>query len=135
MNKNRVNLEIVGTNKLLPNGEETFQILMTFTLSVFAWIFFIASSVFHAINYIQGIFSKSIFQLSEVRPTFLFVLLIFFIVIEWIGRNRNYVLDKFLAYGNRIFCWSFIMVLLVLIFIPGREQQPQLQPQFIYFQF
>ncbi|MFT7352176.1 MAG: alginate O-acetyltransferase complex protein AlgI [Flavobacterium sp.] len=129
-NKNRVNLEIVAKNRLLPNGKETLQILTTFALTVFAWIFFRANSVSHAIHYIQGIFSKSLFQLPEVRPTFLSVLLVFFIVIEWIGRDGNYALDKFAGFGNRIFRWSFIMLLLLLIFIFGREEQ-----QFIYFQF
>jgi hypothetical protein len=53
-------------------AKETLQILTTFTLCFFAGYFLGLIRYYHAINYIQGIFSKSIFQLPEVRPTFFY---------------------------------------------------------------
>jgi D-alanyl-lipoteichoic acid acyltransferase DltB (MBOAT superfamily) len=129
-NNNRANLDIVAKDNILPNLKEIFQMLTTFALTVFAWIFFRANSVMDAFAFVNGIFSKSLFTITEVRPSFLLVLLAFFITIEWIGRNGNYALDNFNRYGNRILRWSFIVLLLVLIFIFGKEEQ-----QFIYFQF
>lgn len=129
-NRNRTNLGVVAQNHLLPNFKEMFQMLTTFGLTVFAWIFFRADSVTSAFDYIKGIFSKSLVTLPEVRPTFLIILVTFFIVIEWLGREGNFALDNFRNHGNRFFRWSFVLLILVLLFIFGKEEQ-----QFIYFQF
>jgi len=51
-NKNRVNTNIVAEGKWIPNLKELTQILITFSLTVFAWIFFRANSVSHAFDYI-----------------------------------------------------------------------------------
>ena len=42
-NKNRNNLDEVASNSILPNVKELFQILLTFGLTTFTWIFFRAS--------------------------------------------------------------------------------------------
>ena len=42
--------------------------LLTFGLTVFAWIFFRAENIGHAFNYISEILSKSIFALSFPLP-------------------------------------------------------------------
>jgi D-alanyl-lipoteichoic acid acyltransferase DltB (MBOAT superfamily) len=129
-NKNRTNLEIVAKNRWLPNFKESLQMIVTFGLTAFAWIFFRANSVASAFHYIKGIFTKSLFSLPEIRPTFLILLVLFFIIIEWLGREGNFALDNFRKFGNRWFRWSFVMLILVLLFIFGKEEQ-----QFIYFQF
>lgn len=129
-NQNRTNLGVVAQYRWLPNFKETFQILTTFGLTVFAWIFFRADSVTSAFAYIKGIFSKSLLTLPEVRPTFLIILVMFFIVVEWHGREGNFALDNFRNHGNRFLRWSFTFLILVLLFLFGKEEQ-----QFIYFQF
>jgi D-alanyl-lipoteichoic acid acyltransferase DltB (MBOAT superfamily) len=129
-NSNRTNLGVVAQNRLLPNLKETFQMLTTFGLTVFAWIFFRADSVTSAFAYINGIFSKSLITLPEVRPVFLIVLVTFFIIVEWLGREGNFALDNFRNHGSRFFRWSFVLLILVLLFVFGKEEQ-----QFIYFQF
>jgi alginate O-acetyltransferase complex protein AlgI len=129
-NKNRTNIEIVAKNSWLPSFKESCQMAITFSLTVFAWIFFRANSVSLAVLYIKGIFTKSLLSVPEVRPTFLIVLLLFFIVIEWLGREGGFALDNFRKQGNRFFRWSFVMLILVLLFVFGKEEQ-----QFIYFQF
>jgi alginate O-acetyltransferase complex protein AlgI len=129
-NQNRTNLDLVAKNKWLPNFKEIVQMGTTFGLTVFAWIFFRSDSVSSAFVYIKGIFTKSLFSFPEVRPSFLFVLLVFFMIIEWIGREGDFALDHFRKVGNRIFHWSFVLLILILLFIFGKEEQ-----QFIYFQF
>ena len=64
---NRNNLEIVAMNKLIPSFRDVFNILLTFSLTVFAWIFFRAESVHHAIEYIVGIFNASLFTIPDVK--------------------------------------------------------------------
>lgn len=128
--QNRNNLDIVAQDKWFPTVKETMRMAVTFALTTFAWIFFRAKSVTGAMLYIKGIFSKSLFSLPEIRPTFILVLLAFFIVIEWTGREGNFALEHFRKHGNRMMRWSFLILILMLLFIFGREEQ-----QFIYFQF
>ncbi|KVV15881.1 MBOAT family protein [Flavobacterium sp. TAB 87] len=129
-NKNRINLDIIAQDRLLPSMRESLQMFTTFALTVFAWVFFRADSVSSAFHFINGIFSKSLISLPQIRPTFLIILIIFFIVVEWLGRQGNFALDNFKKYGSRAFRWTFIILILTLLFIFGKEEQ-----QFIYFQF
>ena len=55
---NRVNLEIVAHDRILPNSKEVFQILLTFFLTALARIFFRSDNLQHAFSYLSGIFSK-----------------------------------------------------------------------------
>ncbi|MEN4759392.1 MBOAT family O-acyltransferase [Chryseobacterium sp. C39-AII1] len=88
--KNRHNLEVVAMGKIIPSFREVFSILLTFTLTCFAWIFFRAESVSHAIGYIKGIFSQSLFSFpTEFRPV-LFWLVIFMLGMEWMNRTHDY---------------------------------------------
>lgn len=128
--RNRVNLNVVAQNRLLPNMKEAFQMLSTFILTVFAWIFFRSDSIGSALLYVKGIFTKSLLSLPEIRPTYLVVLLVFFIVVEWLGREGNFALEAFRSYGNRYVRWSIVVLLIVFLFVFGNEEQ-----QFIYFQF
>jgi len=131
---NRNNLDIVAKGKLLPSLNEFFQMLITFALAVFAWIFFRAQNIGHAISYISGIFSLSLFQMPKFsdkkEAVLLFILLTIFIVIEWIGREQPFALAKITLQWKRPFRWFFYFMILSLIFVmAGKEQQ------FIYFQF
>jgi len=60
-NNNRNNLETVAQGKLLPSIKEVYFMLLTFGLTVFAWIFFRAENIGHAISYISEILSPSLF--------------------------------------------------------------------------
>ena len=98
-NKNRKNLDTVSLNRLFPELKEMFQMLSTFILTVFAWIFFRAENVSHALSYITGIFSKSLFSISisEIKNIsynndiiFHVLLIIGFIFFEWVQRNKKH---------------------------------------------
>ncbi|MGL2988095.1 MBOAT family O-acyltransferase [Flavobacterium sp. RSSA_27] len=129
-NKNRSNLEIVANNSVFPTLSEFIAMAVTFILTVFAWIFFRAESLPVAFQLIQGIFSSSFFQLPLIRPTYLIVLILFFVSIEWFGRRGNFALEHFLGNRSRILRWSFYLFLLVLLFL--FQSEPEI---FIYFQF
>ena len=58
--KNRNNLEVVAQGSVLPSLKELFSILLTFSLTVFAWVFFRAENLSHAIQYILDVFSQPI---------------------------------------------------------------------------
>lgn len=88
--KNRHNLEVVAMGKIIPSFREVFNILMTFALTCFAWIFFRAASVSDAIGYIKGIFSQSLFSFPTSFNPVLFGLILFMLGMEWANRTQDY---------------------------------------------
>ena len=130
LNQNRKNLDIVAKEKLLPNLKEFSSILLTFFLTLVAWIFFRAENVTHAINYIAGIFSYSLFSIPEIRIKSISALIIFFVIIEWIGRDGEYAIEKINFKIPKAFRWAFYYLIAMLIFLYQKDEQ-----QFIYFQF
>lgn len=130
LNRNRNNIEIVAVNSKLPSAREFIMMIATFGFTVFAWIFFRANNVKHAIQFISGIFSKSFFSIPTERPTYLILLLFFFIGMEWIGRRNKYALEKIGFQYNSTLRWFMYMLLIIFVFIFGEKEQ-----EFIYFQF
>ncbi|WP_396156674.1 MBOAT family O-acyltransferase [Flavobacterium sp.] len=129
-NTNRNHLDIVAQGKFLPSIKELAMMLITFSLTVFAWIFFRVQDVTHAFIYISGIFSKSLFTIPTITPLVLFAFIGLFITIEWLGRQNQYAIAKFCDNWPRFFRWSFYYLVIAAIFyFNGTEQQ------FIYFQF
>ncbi|WP_297514478.1 MBOAT family protein [Flavobacterium sp.] len=129
-NKNRNNIGIVAEGRMLPNVREIFSIGITFLLTVFAWIFFRANNMTHALSYIKGIFTKSLLSIPTVLPYSIFALLLFFITIEWVGREHQYALQRFGMKWPKFLRLSFYYLIIILIFaFMGKEQE------FIYFQF
>jgi alginate O-acetyltransferase complex protein AlgI len=129
-NKNRNNLEVVAMGSLLPTVKDFFKIIITFSLTVFAWIFFRAEDMSHAFSYIDGILSKSLFTFPSVFPVSIIFLTIFFFVIEWFGRENHFAIETFGFKWPKIFRRIFYYLIIILIFLfMGKEQE------FIYFQF
>ncbi|MDC1227259.1 MBOAT family protein, partial [Algibacter sp.] len=95
-NNNRNNLETVAQGKYLPSLKELFSMLITFGLTVFAWIFFRANNIEHAISYISGIFSDSILNRPNIENIIQLVIVVFFVLffvfIEWLGRSGKYAI-------------------------------------------
>ncbi|MGC4041433.1 MAG: MBOAT family O-acyltransferase [Flavobacterium sp.] len=129
-NTNRNNLEIVAKGRLLPSLKEFLSIVITFLMTVFAWIFFRASSISGAFTYIKGMFSESLFRLPGVKTYMLLLFVVFFMVIEWFGREQQFALNKFGLKWPKPFRQGFYMLLIVAIFLFSSKEQ-----QFIYFQF
>jgi len=130
-NTNRANLDIVAEGKYLPSLKDVFSIGITFGLTVFAWIFFRAESLNHAINYILGIFSNTLLSNPTIRPSnILVLLLLIFIVVEWIGREGEYALANIGVRWYKPLRWFMYYIIILCIYIFKSSGQ-----QFIYFQF
>ena len=127
---NRNHLDIVAKGKVLPSLKELCFMIITFSLTVFAWIFFRSKSVADAFSYISGIFSNSLFTLPTIRPTNLFILIIVFMIIEWFGREEQFAIAKLGFKHSRIYRWLFYYAIVLAIFYYGNKEQT-----FIYFQF
>lgn len=131
LGKNRKNIETVASGKLMPSLRDVYSIVITFSLVVFAWIFFRANSIEHAISIIGTIVSPSFFSIPMLNvPWYLYVILAGFILIEWVGRENQYALAAWGVRWPRLLRWSFYYLLVFIIFYFTGNQH-----QFIYFQF
>ncbi|MCL4107807.1 UNVERIFIED_CONTAM: hypothetical protein GTU68_027192 [Idotea baltica] len=129
LKKNRSYLDTVAEGKIIPSFKEILQISSTFLVTVFAWIFFRSESLSHAFIYISGLLELTFFESPQILPYSLFMLLVFFILIEWIGRTNEHAIEK-ITNVSRPLQWLFYYVLIILMFTyTGKEQE------FIYFQF
>lgn len=134
LNKNRANTDTVAQGRYLPTAKEFFNMSVTFGLTVFAWIFFRAENIDHAIRYVSEIFSTSLFKIpyfstgSLSVPTIILVLL--FIIIEWVGREEEYAIAALGLKWKRPVRLLFYLSLVYLLIGWGGNQQ-----EFIYFQF
>src|SRR5690606_2262782 len=114
------------------------NILFTFGLTTFAWIFFRAESISHALNYIGnmigGFNEKSSYiqtYLILIQAGYQFILLLFlFIMVEWVGREHQYAIAR--IGSEKRWYWRYAMYYLIIIAIVGFGAKEQ---QFIYFQF
>lgn len=135
LDKNRSNMGVAAEGRLLPNLRELWGISTTFILTVLAWIFFRAESLTKAFDYIAGIFSKSFFQMPAISANkgelISLALVAFFMLIEWLGREKKYAIEKLGFSWPKPLRWSFYAL---LIFALGMYMQTNETP-FIYFQF
>jgi len=129
LKKNRVNTDLVAKGKILPSMTELGQMGFTFFITLLAWVFFRADNVMHAISYLENMFNLSLFAKTEIFPTTILSLILFFIIVEWLGRSGEYAIEK-LNVINKSLRWSFYIILIILMFSFTGEQQ-----EFIYFQF
>ena len=129
-NNNRNNLETVALGKFFPSIKELSFMLLTFGLTVFAWIFFRAENIGHAISYISEIFSSSLFTIPELRPRNLILLIMVFVFIEWLGREGQYAIAQIGIKWTPPLRYAMYYAIIIAIFLFGGKEQ-----QFIYFQF
>lgn len=131
--RNRNNLDTVANNKLIPSLKELIQMVITFGLSTIAWVFFRAENVSHAFTYLNQMFSISLFEIPDLSKHIVvtYTMIVFCIIIEWLGREQKHALEKLGLSLPRAFRWIFYML---IIFMIGMFMQTQETP-FIYFQF
>lgn len=127
--KNRNNLEIVAMGRLVPTFRDFFNILLTFSLTCFAWIFFRAESMTVAIEYISNIFNTSIFQFPKPLPIKELGLITIMLSIEWLNRTQEHGLEikRFSVWIRR---FLYILVLYIIFRYANFGSN-----EFIYFQF
>jgi D-alanyl-lipoteichoic acid acyltransferase DltB (MBOAT superfamily) len=132
---NRINLEIVANGKYLPSFKEFSFMAITFSLTLFAWIFFRAENISHAIQYISEIFSFSLFtvpQFEGMRKALNIIILVCgFVLIEWIGRENQFAIANLGIKWKLHYRWAMYAT---IIFMIGMFMQTKETP-FIYFQF
>ena len=131
--KNRKYLNSVAENKTLPSLKEFMLITTTFSLTVFAWIFFRAENITDAYIYIKHMFSASLFSIPNFLGSnlYYFILLITFVIIEWFGRKKKHPLEWTNVKLPFMLRWGIYYLIIFIIIYFGVYNQSE----FIYFQF
>lgn len=137
--KNRTYMDIVAQGKIFPSLGELVSIATTFSLTTFAWIFFRAESVGHALSYVGNMFN-GLFNASNLRETFTFItesvggvrlcLFALFFIVEWFGRENRYAIENLFTSRSRPIRWAFYYSIIIITILYGGIEQ-----EFIYFQF
>jgi D-alanyl-lipoteichoic acid acyltransferase DltB (MBOAT superfamily) len=132
--KNRAHIEVAAQGKIRPGGKEFISIILTFCLTTFAWIFFRASGISHALRYIAGIFTFSVFSfpalgmVAKMNVGSILLSIPVLLFTEWINRTEEYGFKK--SIKNKWIRWScYIIIGLMIVELGGGQQE------FIYFQF
>ena len=133
--KQRIHLDTVAQGRVWPTLRETAAMLLTFALTVFAFIFFRAESMHHAWSYLAGILSPSLLSVPYFpglgKMPFLLLLIALFMLAEWHGREYHHALARLGATWKRPLRYALYYGLLIAIFCLGSDKTQQ----FIYFQF
>jgi hypothetical protein len=108
--------------------------LLTFGLTVFAWIFFRADNIGHAISYIAEILSLSLFSIPKFagmgRALTIIILVATFVLLEWKGREGQYAIAHLgIKWAPPLRYAMYYAIIIAIFWFGGKEQQ------FIYFQF
>ena len=125
---------------------ELGQILITFILTTFAWIFFRAETLQDAISYIKlmftnwnpwVLFDKSLYLLGldEIEMHILIISIMILIVVDLLKRIKNINISDFLIHQNLWFRWVIVMMLILSIFVYGIYGIKFDSSKFIYFDF
>lgn len=133
--RNRNHLNIVAEGKIFPRFSELMAMILTFALTLIAWIFFRADSITHALTVINGIFTPSLLSIPQLvfadKVYVTLALIVVFVMIEWLGRGQQYAIEKLVSRWYWPFRMIFYYGITYLIMSFGNFGDNQ----FIYFQF
>ena len=136
LKQNRKFTDTVAEGKMFPSIKEFTQMVITFFITLIAWVFFRAENIGHAINYLSGIFTPSLFTIPPLDSigfttnSTLIILIIIFMFIEWHGREQQYAIAHLGSKWKRPLRYAMYYSIINAIFWFGGKEQ-----QFIYFQF
>ncbi|MBC7605480.1 MAG: MBOAT family protein [Burkholderiales bacterium] len=129
--KNNGHKEIAAYGKKLPTLREVFHIFVTFVLIIFSFMIFRSKNMTEAIIYIGDSFSLSFFTKPEGMQNAVVWLVCIFLIVEWIGRENKFAIEKMGLEWPRPLRVAFYLLIVFAIF----WFKPMHEVQFFYFQF
>jgi D-alanyl-lipoteichoic acid acyltransferase DltB (MBOAT superfamily) len=125
----RANLDIVANDRVFPTWREFLGMGFTFLLTCLAWVFFRATTLHGAFDYLGRILTFSAGEpMPFIDPSPLRFILVL-VAVEWVQRRHAHGLRL----GDRIprpFRWCIYSAILLAVIYLGGKDTP-----FIYFQF
>ena len=134
LKRNRTNLGVVAEEKMLPSIRELIQMGTTFLLTVLAWVFFRAENIYHALYFLKGIFSVSLFNVpffsGRANALITILLIILFNLNEWSERKSQFGLMSIKKRSFKLQLLVYTSLVLTIYFFGSFGTN-----EFIYFQF
>lgn len=142
--RDRINT-FLGTNKEAPSFKFG-QMIITFCLTTFAWIFFRAENVKAAFTYVKRMFTRwnpwSVLDLSVydlgldlLEMNILVISLVALFIVDLLRYRKKQSLSEVLVAQNMWFRWVAIITLVVFILVFGQYGIDFDSNKFIYFDF
>jgi alginate O-acetyltransferase complex protein AlgI len=128
---------IVAAKTFFPTIKELLQMLFTFTITLFAWIFFRSESIQEAFAYIHNIFANNLFRFSildlrgrGITSTLIdgSIAILVVLIFEWLNRKKQHAFEINNYPVVLRWCLYWIFTFICLLYF-GDERT------FIYFQF
>ncbi|MFH6769224.1 MBOAT family O-acyltransferase [Gaetbulibacter aquiaggeris] len=124
---------VVAENSILPSLTEIGQIFLTFTIVTFSRIFFRSNSITDAFGYIDRIFTDLSYSSYNhpmgYRMMDYYILIILFVIYEWMIRKDERSPFKFKSKIFRFIIYAIIILSMLLFYDSSIDRS------FIYFQF
>ncbi len=112
----------------------SLNIVFTFVLVTLLWVFFRATSLEVAFSFLAHLADSSLFTNPLLEPklnSYVLPLLVFFVCVEWQGREHHFALENWMSKSPTLLRWGFYSL---LVFLIGMFMTVETSP-FIYFQF
>jgi len=116
----------INNNNIIVVLIETF---ITLIIVVGAWVFFRSTSIQHSLDYLNGIFSLSIFSFPQIFPKIPIVISIIFLLTEYMQRYKQHALQIENIKYRPVRWGIYFGIIFIMLFFGGGNQK------FIYFQF
>ncbi|UCS91929.1 MBOAT family protein [Echinicola marina] len=131
-NKHKHHMEIAAKGRLWPKWKDLSLMLTNFILVTLTWVVFRSKSVSEAWIYLNGLWSSSLFTWPQmdIRIYLFSILIVCFILLEWIGRENDFAIQKVGFSWPSILRYGFYYSIVMMIFLFATKEQ-----EFIYFQF
>jgi D-alanyl-lipoteichoic acid acyltransferase DltB (MBOAT superfamily) len=129
LKKNRVNLGVIGDHRI-PRINEIAGMIITFLLTVLAWVFFRADNINVAFGFLGDMLSFESGKTIDLHMVFILVLMTF-ILIEWFGRRGKFAIQNSFK-DSPVLARLFTYTIIISIFVFGQFNSDF---EFIYFQF
>lgn len=136
---NRNHLDIIAQGRIFPKFKDFLSMIITFGLVAFSWIFFRSPNLSTAFNYIHNMLAGLTYKwgygqtydlINKNIDYRLFIIIMIFIIFEWLGREEQHVLYKLGNSWYRPIRYLLYYGIIFLVLLYGGKEQ-----QFIYFQF
>ena len=122
--------DIVAKGRLFATPKEILHMLSSFGLLTFSFIIFRSANMKAAYQYLMKILSFSTFTKPEGIKNEIVWLVVAFIIIEWLGREDQYAIEKMgFAWKKPVRIAFYYFILLIIFMFAGAGKE------FIYFQF
>ena len=130
LGKNRKYVNQVSDGRIFPSWRESIQMLLTFALVVFGWIFFRATGLPSLCQFIRGLFNVSLFSIPNVDFTIVCTLISIsmMLLVEWFQRYKQHGLEMMIQRWYIRYTIYMVLIITIIIFY-GKSVT------FIYFQF